>query len=218
VHSNPPLISYPLFSSKDYMKNKPPMPNLVAFKDKVISAFKSPHENHKPPSRRRVISFNEALDNLKTSQTGFVTCAAFRSFGRCRREITLIDSDFLVNLDQLDVTNVQTPIKLMPLMLCPTHWEKTVYHNALFLDWLSVYGSKHDHPHYENIVVDYQSAVVIDNEEHSLPKDAISSISTSENQEKPTSAPNSPTKSKLFSNFRKVKLAERTWLSFSQDS
>lgn len=188
------------------------MPNLLAFKNSVVSALKSPHEGYKPRSRRRVIPFNEALENLKASQTGFVSCAAFHSFGRCRKEITLIDS----NLNQLDVTDVQTPIKLMPLMLCSAHWGKTVYYNALFLDWLSVYGSKQDHPHYENIVTDYQSAVVIDNEEQSLPKIATSSRSVPENQGRPVSAPNSPINGKMFSIFGESQLLERALLDFQR--
>lgn len=110
------------------------MLTLSAFKNSVKTALKVPHNGYKSRSRRQVITFNEALENLKTSQTGFIISAAFHSFGRCRKEITLLDSNFLANLDQFDLTDIQAPIKLMPLMLCSTHWGKTVYHNALFLD------------------------------------------------------------------------------------
>jgi hypothetical protein len=181
------------------------MSTLSALKNSVISAFKGPHDGHKQRSRRRVISFNEALENLKTSRTGFVSCAAFNSFGKCRKEIASLDSDLLTNLDQLDMADVQTPIKLMPLMLCSTHWEKTVYHNALFLDWLSVYGSRQENQHYENIVIDYQSAIEIDNEEHSLSRVSVASKPIAGNQERPASAPNGPTESKLLSSISKSK-------------
>jgi hypothetical protein len=147
---------------------------------------------------------------LRASQTGFVTCAAFNSLGKCRKEITLFDSNFLANLDQLDLADVQTPIKLMPLMLCSTHWGKTVYHNALFLDWLSVYGSKKDKQHFENIVIDYQSAIAIENEEHSLLEVPISSDSVVGNQGRPSSAPNSPAKGSLSSNFNKSPVCGKT--------
>jgi hypothetical protein len=173
------------------------MPSLSGLKNSVISALRSPHETNKPQLRRRVIPFNEALQNLRTSETGFVTCAAFHSFGKCRKEITLGDSNFLANLDQLNMADVQTPIKLMPLMLCSKHWEKTIYHNALFLDWLSVYGSQHDNQHFENIVIDYQSAIAIENEEHSLPQIHVSPVSTAEPERRPASTPCSPTRGKL---------------------
>jgi hypothetical protein len=191
------------------------MPTLSAFKDSFLSALKNPHEVHRPRPRRRVISFNEALENLKTSQTGFITCAAFNSFGRCHKQVALADSNFTANLDQLDVTDVQTPIKLMPLMLCSSHWEKTVYHNALFLDWLSVYGTKQDHPHYESIVVDYQSAITIDNEEQSMSKIGNSSGTIPGGQGRPVSAPNNFTKGMLFLVSRKVPVGENTFGGFS---
>ncbi|KAE9363006.1 hypothetical protein N431DRAFT_433228 [Stipitochalara longipes BDJ] len=140
------------------------MPTISSLKTSVFSALRKPHEASKPRLKRRVIPFREAFNNLKTSKNGVVTCVAFHSFGKCRKEIALLDLDFLANLDQLNMADVQTPIKLMPLMLCAHHWEKTVYHNALFLDWLSTYGSKQDNQHYESIVVDYQSAVAIDDE------------------------------------------------------
>jgi hypothetical protein len=174
------------------------MSTFSAFKNSVKTALKVPHNGYKPRSRRQVITFNEALENLKRSQTGFVICAAFHSFGRCRKEIALLDSNFLASLDQFDLTDIQAAVKLMPLMLCSTHWGKTVYYNALFLNWLSVYGSKQDHPHFESAVVDYQSALVIENKENSSLDIAMSSRSTSENQGRPVSAPNSSTKGKLF--------------------
>lgn len=177
------------------------MPTFSAFKNSVKSALR--HDAHKPRSRRRVIQFNEAFEKLKASQTGFVTCAAFNSLGKCPKEITLFDSEFLANLDQLDMADIQTPIKLMPLLLCSTHWEKTVYHNALFLDWLYSYGSKKDKKHFENIVIDYESAIATENEEHSLSEVPISSKAIAGNQERSASAPNSPTKGSLSSNFHK---------------
>lgn len=163
----------------------------------------------------KVISFNEALESLKASQTGFVTCAAFHSFGRCRKEVTSIESNFLANLDQFGITDIQTPIKLMPLMLCSMHWGKTVYYNALFLDWLLVYGTEQDHPHSENIVVDYQSAIIFDNKENSLSKLAISSRSTQETQGKPVSVPNSLTKGKLLYNFEKSQVDGESFIGLS---
>jgi uncharacterized protein YfaS (alpha-2-macroglobulin family) len=132
------------------------------------------------------------------SKSGVVTCAALHSFSKCRKEITLFDSDFLANLDQLNMANVQTPMKLMPLMLCSSHWEKTVYHNALFLDWLSTYGSKQATQHYENIVVDYQSAIAIDDEENSVSNIPISAEDTVTKQERPALAPNTSTDGELF--------------------
>jgi len=188
------------------------MPTFSAFKNSVKSALR--HDVHKPRSRRRVIPFNEAFENLKASQTGFVTCAAFNSRGKCAKEITLFDSEFLANLDQLDMADIQTPMKLMPLLLCSTHWEKTIYHNALFLDWLSGYGSKKDNEHFENIVIDYQSAIATENEEHSLSEVPIPSKSIAGNQERSASAPNSPTKGRLFSIPTKVRFAERPWSEF----
>jgi len=176
------------------------MPSLSGLKNSVISALRNPHETNKPRLRRQVIPFNEALENLRTSETGFVTCAAFQYFGKCRKEIPLVDSNFLANLDQLNMADVQTPIKLMPLMLCSNHWEKTIYHNALFLDWLSVYGSQHNNQYFENIVIDYQSAIAIENEEHSLPHILGSTLSIAEPKRKSNSTPCSPTKGKL--NFR----------------
>ena len=160
-----------------------------------MSAFKSSHEGYKTRSRRRVISFDEALESLKGSQTGFVVCAAIHSFGRCRKEITMLSPQFHANLDQLELSDVQTPIKLMPLMLCSTHWGKTVYYNALFLGWLSSYGSKQDHPHFENIVIDYQSAIAIDSAEQSLSEAVVPSSSISY-EEMPIPAPSSSTRGK----------------------
>ncbi|KAH8598784.1 hypothetical protein B0O99DRAFT_614165 [Bisporella sp. PMI_857] len=144
------------------------MPAFSTLKNSFMSALSSSYDAQKPRARRRVVSFNEALNNLKATQTGIVTCSAFHSLGKCRKEIVLEDLDFIASLDEIDLADVQTPIKLMPLMLCSTHWEKTVYYNALFLNWLSIYGSKHDSQHYENMVIDYQSAVTIDNNEHSI--------------------------------------------------
>ncbi|KAH7314198.1 hypothetical protein BKA65DRAFT_542243 [Rhexocercosporidium sp. MPI-PUGE-AT-0058] len=166
------------------------------FKSSVKAALKVPHTGHTLRSRQQVITFNEALEALKSSQTGFVTCAAFNSFGRCRKEISLLESNFLASLDQMDLTGVQTPVKLMPLMLCSTHWGKTVYYNALFLDWLSVHGSKQDHPQFENpqfenTVVDFQSAIAVDSNESCCLNIATSSGSTPESQGRPVSAPTS---------------------------
>jgi len=158
------------------------MPNLSAPKNSAPSALRTSHDAPKPRLRQRVLPFSEAYENLKTSTNGLVTCVAFHSFGKCRKEIALLDSDILARLDQLNMADVQTPIKLMPLMLCSSHWEKTIYHNALFLDWLSIYGSKHDTKHYENIVVDYQSAVAIDIEEHLVSRAPTVSNSTGDPQ------------------------------------
>jgi hypothetical protein len=113
------------------------------------------------------------------------------------------------------MADIQTPMKLMPLLLCSTHWEKTVYHNALFLDWLSGYGLKKDNEHFENIVIDYQSAIATENEEHSLSEVHIPSKSIAGNQERSASAPNSPTKGSLFSISTKVRFEERPWSDFS---
>lgn len=162
------------------------MPTISSFKKSVISALRSPNEGPKPRLKRRVIPFSEAFENLKNAKNGVVTCVAFHTFGRCRREIALLDSDFLANLGQLDMNDVQTPIKLMPLMLCANHWEKTVYHNALFLDWLVIYGSKQDSQHYESIVVDYQSAVAIDDEQGSASSIPVPSKQPEEDIEEAT--------------------------------
>jgi hypothetical protein len=173
------------------------MPSLSDLKNSLISALKNSQETNKPRSRRRVIPFDEALQGWRTSKTGIVTCAAYNAFGKCRKEITLGDFSFLVKLDQLDMADVQTPIKLMPLMLCSNHWEKTIYYNALFLDWLSVYGPQHSNQYFENIVIDYQSAIAIENEEHSVPHILVPPVSITEPEKRPASAPCSPTKGKL---------------------
>jgi hypothetical protein len=175
------------------------MSNLSSLKSRVISALRNPHESSKPRLKRRVLPFNEAFENLKMSKSGVVTCVALHSFGKCRKEITLFDSDFLGNLEQVNMADVQTPMKLMPLMLCSSHWEKTVYHNALFLDWLSTYGSKKDTQHYENIVIDYQSAIAIDDEEHSMPNIPMSAEGVADKQEGPASARKTSTDGELFS-------------------
>jgi hypothetical protein len=137
------------------------MPNISALKN-VISTLKVPPGAYKPRLGRHVLSFKQALENLRICNTGSVRCAAFRPIGgQCPKEISLADFDFLANMDQLDISGVGTAVKLMPLMLCPTHWGKTVYYNALFLDWLSSYGSKQTTQDQEDIVTDYQSAKVI---------------------------------------------------------
>jgi hypothetical protein len=165
------------------------MPNLSSFTSGVIAALRNPNEGSKARPKRRVLPFNEAFENLKMAKVGVAHCAAIHSFGKCRKEIALPDANFLANLDQLNMADVQTPIKLMPLMLCSSHWEKTVYHNALFLDWLSTYGSKHDNQHYENIVVDYQSAVAIHDEECHAANNASPSEPISTNQGSPARVP-----------------------------
>jgi hypothetical protein len=165
------------------------MPNLSSFTSGVIAALRNPNEDSKARPKRRVLPFNEAFENLKRAKSGVAHCAAIHSFGKCRKEIALPDANFLANLDQLNMADVQTPIKLMPLMLCSSHWEKTVYHNALFLDWLSTYGSKHDSQHYENIVVDYQSAVAIHDEECHAANNASSSEPIPTNQGSPAPVP-----------------------------
>jgi hypothetical protein len=170
------------------------MPALSALKNSVLSALKSPREGNHTRLGRRVISFDEALGNLKSAKTDVAPCAAFHRFGRCRKEIPLRESNFLTNLNQIDMNDVQTPIKLMPLMLCSTHWGKTIYNNALFLDWLSIYGSKKDNQHFENIVVDYQSAIAIDDEVPSLLSAPVSDVSAAGTQGRPASAPSSPVK------------------------
>lgn len=175
------------------------MPTLSDLKNTVRSAIRSPHDGSKPRGKRRVISFKEALENLENSQNGPITCSAFHSFGKCRKEISSIDSNLPAILDGLNMADVQTPIKLMPLMLCSAHWEKTVYYNALFLDWLSVYGSKQDTRQFENIVVDYQSAIAIDHKERASEEMSIPSIAVSDDQRRPVSAPSSPTKGNLLS-------------------
>jgi hypothetical protein len=177
------------------------MPNLSTLKSNVIAALRHPHDGSKLRRRRRVISFTEAFENLKNSvENGSVTCAAFHSFGRCRKDIDLDDSTFFANLDQLNMADVQSPIKLMPFMLCFAHWEKTVYHNALFLDWLSTYGSKQDNQlnqHFESIVIDYQSAIAMDNEENSLSDVPNSSKPMEANQGEPVAATDGPIKGML---------------------
>lgn len=173
------------------------MPSLLGLKNSVVSALRNSHETNKPRLKRRAIPFNDAFKDLRASKTGFATCAAFHSFGRCRKEIALGDSSFLANLDQLNMADVQTPIKLMPLILCSNHWEKTIYYNALFLDWLSVHGSQHNKQYFENIVIDYQSAIAIENEEHSIPQILVSPVSTADLEKRPASAPCSPTRGKL---------------------
>lgn len=154
------------------------MPTLSGLKDSVRSVLRNPHDAYKPRPKKRTISFNEALENLKNSRNGCVTCAAFHSFGKCRKEIYLSDSNFLANLNQMNMSDIQTPLKLMPLMLCSSHWKKSIYHNTLFLDWLFVYGSKQDNQHYESIVIDYQSAIAIDEEDNSPSEDPVPDKST----------------------------------------
>jgi hypothetical protein len=115
--------------------------------------------------------------------------------GQCSKEIPLADYDFLGNLDQLDIAEVGTAVKLMPLMLCSTHWGKTVYYNALFLDWLSSYGSKQSVQDHEDIVTDYQSAKVInDGEQNGL---GPSTLDVND-QERSASAPGSQAAGKIL--------------------
>jgi hypothetical protein len=61
-------------------------------------------------------------------------------------------------------------------MLFSSHWEKAIYHNALFLDWLSVYSSQHDNQYFENIVIDYQSAIAIEDEQRPPIKIPVSPV------------------------------------------
>ncbi|KAH8645983.1 hypothetical protein BGZ60DRAFT_570792 [Tricladium varicosporioides] len=177
------------------------MPTTLSdLKNTVKSAIRSPHDGNKPQNKRRVTTFKEALENLRNPQNVPITCSAFRSFGKCRKEINLIDSNLPAILEGLDMADVQTPMKLMPLMLCSAHWEKTVYYNALFLDWLSVYGSKQDTQHFESIVVDYQSAIALQQEERTSEERSIPSITVSDDQRKLVSAPSSPTKTGVTTN------------------
>jgi hypothetical protein len=184
------------------------MPTLSALKQSVLSTLSRPNEGNKSRLGRRVISFDEALGNLKSAKTGVTPCAAFHRFGRCRKEVFLGESNFIANLNQLDMTDVQTPMKLMPLMLCSGHWGKTIYNNALFLDWLSIYGSKKDNEHFGNIVVDYQSAIAIDDEVPSLSNAPLSSDWRVRTQGRPTSAPSSPVKGKFQVELRILLLVE----------
>jgi hypothetical protein len=66
-----------------------------------------------------------------------------------------------------------------------------------------VYGSKKDTQHFENIVIDYQSAVAIENDEPSVSEVPISPKFVAGDQKRPVSAPNNPTEGKLFSSFSK---------------
>lgn len=168
------------------------MPSLSDLKSSVISALRNPHEATRQRSNRRVVPFDEALQNLKTPGTGFVTCAAFGTFGKCRKEIALTNPKFLSSLNELNMTDVQTPIKLMPFLLCSSHWEKTIYYNALFLDWLFVYGSRHDNQYFENIVIDYQSAVTIDNNETHMSHMPIPLETETDSERRSDSAPYRP--------------------------
>ncbi len=76
----------------------------------------------------------------------------------------------------------------MPLMLCSSHWEKTVYHNALFLDWLSTYGSKHENQRYVR-EHSCQLAVPIHDEEYHTANNSIPSELIPTNQGSPAFVP-----------------------------
>jgi hypothetical protein len=200
------IPSGPAFNNSHYDTQSPetfPMPTISNLKKSVISALrKNPDEGSKPQLKRRVIPFDEAFSNLKTSKSGVVICVAFHSFGKCRKEIALPDSDFFANLGQLNMADVQTPIKLMPLMLCSSHWKKTIYYNLLFLDWLSTYGLKQDNQHYESIVVDYQSAVAIHDQQASVSSIPMSLEPLAEDLARLAAENNASTDSELFSSFR----------------
>ena len=150
------VITVEDFENPIRLKTDPPM--------QPIPALPNPFEAHKPKLRRQVLSFEQALENLKHAKSGTVRCAAFHTFGQCSKEILLAHSDFLAHPDQLSIVDVRFVVKLMPLMFCPTHWEKTVYYSAMLLDWFSFTGSGLDIQDYENIVIDLESAKVINEE------------------------------------------------------
>lgn len=84
------------------------------------------------------------------------------------------------------MADVGAVVNLLPLMLCPIHWEMTVYYNIMFLDFTD---SRMDTRDYENIVIDLESAKIIN--------EAIAVLTTATASEKRISASSSGCKGSL---------------------
>lgn len=176
-----------------------------------IPALQNPNETNKPRLRRQILSFEEALENLKNAKDGSVKCAAFHSYGRCHKDIRFDHLYFLALLGQLSITDVGSVVNLMPLMLCPTHWEKSVYYISMFLDWISHPGLRLDTQDYENIVVDLESAKVIKEEECSALETSVPSNATAGDQGRHGSATSSPKEGDFYLNGSNIQIpASRT--------
>jgi hypothetical protein len=139
----------------------------------IFSSTKNTQSADKPRWRKRTLSFEEALDRLKRSTGSSTECVAFRTLGRCHRQIKLIDSHhvFIARLNHRNITEEKTAVGLIALMLCPEHWAGTAFHYSLYLEWLNSHGPKPNKQYYENIVVDYESARAIDDRTTSIPED-----------------------------------------------
>jgi hypothetical protein len=146
----------------------------------VKSSFKTYFSNTKnAPSTdisrwgKKTLSFEEALDQLKGSTGSSTECVAFRTLGRCRKQIKLIDPHhvFIARLNDGNITEEKTVVCLIDLMLCPEHWAQTVFHYSLYLNWLNSHGLKPDTQYYENIVVDYEAARAIEDRTTCLTED-----------------------------------------------
>ena len=139
----------------------------------IFSSTKNAQSADKPRWRKKTLSFEEALDQLKRSTGSSTECVAFRTLGRCRKQIKLIDLHhvFIARLNVRNITEEKTAVGLIALMLCPEHWAGTAFHYSLYLEWLNLHGPKPNKQYYESIVVDYESARAIEDRTASLPED-----------------------------------------------
>jgi hypothetical protein len=138
-----------------------------------FSSTKNAQSTDIPWWRKKTLSFEEALVQLKRSTGSSTECVAYRTLGRCRKQIKLIDSHhaFIARLNDGNITEEKTAVSLIDLMLCPEHWAQTVFHFSLYLNWLNSHGPKPNKKYYENIVVDYEAARAIEDRTTCLPED-----------------------------------------------
>ncbi|RDW91028.1 hypothetical protein BP5796_02193 [Coleophoma crateriformis] len=128
----------------------------------IIPALTDPSEASKPRLCRNVQSFQDKIDELRNLKTDSIRCGAIPSHGQCRKETPIRDSEVLRNLDQLDISDSETRLKLIMLMLCDTHWAKAIYTLALFLDSESLCNLKLNTERVEDTITDYESSIAID--------------------------------------------------------
>jgi hypothetical protein len=139
----------------------------------IFSGTKSAQSADRPRWRKKTLSFEEALDQLKRLTGSSTECVAFRTLGRCRKQIKLIDSHhgFIARLNDRHITEEKTAVGLIALMLCPEHWAETAFNYSLYLDWLNARVLKPDNQYYEDIVVEYESVIAVEDMETSLQED-----------------------------------------------
>ncbi|RDW58124.1 hypothetical protein BP6252_13535 [Coleophoma cylindrospora] len=128
----------------------------------IIPALTNPSEAPKPRICRNVQSFQDKIDELRNLETHSIRCGAIPSHGQCLKEIPTRDSEVLRNLDELDMSDSETRLKLIMLMLCNTHWAQAIYTLALFLDSESARGLKLNPERVKDAITDYESSKAID--------------------------------------------------------